>query len=119
MSIQLELSKLPQDSRVDVNIHVTASLTVSAQEARRRVSRLVISEVGNLLYAGEPSLSIGERIHWRVPVVLAYPDLGEVGEVGALDVDVETGAILATADQLTAIFDYALYLAERSAAGPT
>ena len=116
MSTQLELSKLPQDSRVDVNIHVTASLNVSAKGARRRVSRLVVSEVGNLLYAGEPSLSIGERIRWRVPVVLAYPDQGEIGEVGALEVDVETGAVLTTPEQLTAISDYALYLAERSSA---
>lgn len=117
MTVQLDLSSLPQSSQVDVNIHVSASLRVTAAEARRRVSRLVISEIGNLLYGGEPSLVVGERICWRVPVVLSYPDSGPVGQVGTLDVDVDTGAVLAIPGQLTDISNYAIFLAQRSAAG--
>jgi hypothetical protein len=58
---------LARSGRVEVNIRVNADVHVTATMARRRVSRLVISEVGNLLYGGEPSLVIGERICWRVP----------------------------------------------------
>ena len=76
----------------------------------------MVSEIGNLLYAGEPTLAVGERILWRVPVLLAYPDSGPVGQAGTLDVDVETGAVLGNQEQLTAIADYAFFLAERSAA---
>jgi hypothetical protein len=82
--------------------------------ARRRVSRLVISEIGNLLYGGDPSLVVGERICWRVPVLLAYPDTGLVGQAGTLDVDVETGEVLITPEQLTEISDHAHYLAQRT-----
>jgi CO/xanthine dehydrogenase Mo-binding subunit len=56
----------------------------------------VISEIGNLLYGGEPTLAVGERICWHVPVLLAYPDSGPVGQVGILDVDVETGVVRVT-----------------------
>jgi len=48
---------------MSADIHITATV------ARRRVSRLVISEIGNLLYGGAPSLFVGERICWRVPVL--------------------------------------------------
>ncbi|MBK8050800.1 MAG: hypothetical protein IPK16_29065 [Anaerolineales bacterium] len=115
MAVQLDLSNMPQSAQLEVSIHLSAPLRVTAAEARRRVSRLVISEVGNLLYGGEPTLAIGERICWHVPVLLGYPDVGVVGQVGVLDVDVETGAVLVTPEQLTALFDYALYLAERTA----
>jgi hypothetical protein len=115
MAVELDLSHIPQTAQLEVNIHLSAPLRVTAAEARRRVSRLVISEIGNLLYGGEPTLAVGERICWHVPVLLAYPDSGPVGQVGVLDVDVETGAVLTTPEQLAALSDYALYLAERTA----
>jgi hypothetical protein len=100
--------------RLQIDIPLSAPLHVTAVEARRLVSRLVISEIGNLLYGGEPTLAVGERIWWRVPVLLAYPDRGLAGQVGILDVDVETGAVLATPEQLAALAEHAFYLAERT-----
>lgn len=114
MSVQMDALTLARSGRVEVNIRLQADIQVTASMARRRVSRLVISEIGNLLYGGEPSLSIGERICWRVPVLLAYPDTGPVGQVGTLDVDVETGEVLATSEQLAQVTDYAHYLAQRT-----
>jgi len=114
MSVQMDTLTLARSGRVEVNIRVNADAHVTATMARRRVSRLVISEVGNLLYGGEPSLVIGERICWRVPVLLAYPDTGPVGQVGALDVDVETGEVLVTPQHLDEIREYAHYLAQRT-----
>jgi hypothetical protein len=115
MDAQLDALTLPHSSRVEVSINISADVHVTATVARRRVSRLVISEIGNLLYGGEPSLVIGERICWRVPVLLAYPDTGPVGQAGTLDVDVETGEVLVTPEQLAEITDYAHYLAQRTA----
>jgi hypothetical protein len=31
---------------------------------------------------------------WRVPVILAYPQIGSLGKVGEVEVDVEIGTIL-------------------------
>lgn len=115
MNVQLTQSILPQHGRVEINIQVSAEIQVSAAMARRRVSRLVVSEIGNLLYGGEPSLHVAEQISWRVPVILAYPDTGPVGQVGTLDVDIETGQVLATETAIQEIRDYAAYLAQRTA----
>ncbi|HKZ86875.1 MAG TPA: hypothetical protein VJ793_24885 [Anaerolineae bacterium] len=114
MNIQLEGMSLPGSGRVEVDIRVSADLHITATTARRRVSRMVISEIGNLLHGGEPSLVMGERIRWRVPIILAYPDIGPVGQVGALDVDVETGEVLASPEQLDEIRAYAQYAAQHT-----
>lgn len=118
MSVQLDGIVLPRAGRVDVAIHVSADIQITASTARRRVSRLVISEIGNLLYGGEPTLSVGERLRWRVPILLAYPDTGPLGSVGDLDVDVETGEVLATPDHLAEIKAYAQLVAQRATARP-
>ena len=114
MSVQLDQVALARSGQVEVNIRLHADIHVTASMAQRRVSRLVISELGNLLYGGEPTLVVGERICWRVPVMLAYPDAGPVGQAGTLDVDVETGEVLATPERLAEITDYAHYLAQRT-----
>jgi hypothetical protein len=114
MAVQIDSRSLPQSGRVDIRIHVSAEMQITAAVARRRVSRLVISEIGNLLHGGEPALVVGERMVWRVPVVLAYPDRGPVGQAGTLDVDVETGEILVTPHQVEEIRQYAHFLAQRT-----
>ena len=114
MPVQLDMARWPQASQLEVDIHLSAPLRVTAAEARKRVSKLVISEIGNLLYGGEPTLTIADRICWRVPVLLAFPDSGVVGQAGALDVDVETGAVLTTDEQLSHLSNYAAYHAERT-----
>ena len=114
MSVQVDQMASARSSQVEVNIRLQANIHVTASMAQRRVSRLVISEIGNLLYGGEPSLVVGERICWRVPVMLAYPGTGPVGQAGTLDVDVETGEVLATPERLAEITDYAHYLAQRT-----
>lgn len=117
MAVQIDLSRIPPAAQLEVNIHLSSSLHVSAAEARRRASRLVASEIGNLLFGGEPTLSVGERICWSVPILLAFPDSGLIGQVGAVDVDTETGAVLTSATQLEEIATYAVFVAERATSG--
>lgn len=65
-----------------------------AQTAQRQVTKLLLDQVGNLLYGERPSLVADERLLWRVPVWLALPTTRPLGQVGILDVDKETGEIL-------------------------
>ena len=116
MTVQVDTLTLPRSGRLEMNVHLSADIHITAAMAQRRVSRLAISEIGNLLYGAEPSLIVGKRICWRVPVMLAYPDTGPVGPVGALDVDIETGEILVSSEKLTEMTDYAHYLAQRTPA---
>lgn len=118
MNVQIDDMSLPRSGRVEININLSADVQVTAKTAQQRVSRLVIGEIGNLLYGGKPSLVMGERICWRVPIFLAYPDTGPVGQVGTLDVDVETAEVLATEAQLAEIEEYAHHVAKRSAVTP-
>ena len=76
------------------SFHAMATLS-DAAEARRQVNRQVVTELGAGLSARDPKLVIaGEQIIWRVPIVLSLPDLGDLGQVGTVDVDARTGDLL-------------------------
>jgi len=63
----------------------------------------VLSEISYMMHAGTPMLVLAERMCWRVPVILALTSRGDVGEVGAIDVDVETGQMHVTAQLIVEI----------------
>lgn len=109
--------KLTKGKLIRLNIEETAP-QITATTARQRVNRFVISEIGNLLYSGEPSLILAEHLYWQVPILLAYPETGPVGQVGSLAVDAQTGEVVVDDKKITEITDYARYLAQRTAVSP-
>ena len=80
----------------------------TAVSARRKVNAFLATHVGNLLLAGEPTLSITERIVWRVPVDVTDPVNGRLGLVGEVDVDVDSGELLLTSAQISQLEQDAL-----------
>ena len=105
------VEQLPEAGHLQVTIQASANLNYSAKAAQRIAGRFVADEIGYLLRSSEANLVVTERIYWRVPITLALPDRGLVGTVGSLDVDVETGQLLVTPEQITEITRYAEYLA--------
>ena len=103
MRAELEEIALPAPSEVKIELSLTAQVNVTDFTAQRKVSKLLLDEVGNLLYGERPSLVVGRQLLWRVPVWLALPTTGPVGQVGVLDVDVQTGEILFTQHVLNEI----------------
>ena len=94
-AIRLDAGSVPQTAPIQLNVHVVATLNISADEARRRVNRQVVSELGIGLIARTPEVVIaGEQIVWRVPIVLSLPGLGDLGQVGVVDVDARSGDVL-------------------------
>jgi hypothetical protein len=92
-----DLTSVSETVPIDLRFHVIATLNVDAVTARRQVNRQVVVELGTGLIAQVPELVIGDtNIVWRVPIVLSLPDLGDLGQVGTVDVDAETGEILMT-----------------------
>ncbi len=89
MTVNVE--SLPAQGRLELEIKVTADVNVSAFSARQKVNSFVLSDISYMMHAGEPQLVIGDRICWRVPVILSSTSRGDMGEVGAISVDVETG----------------------------
>jgi len=81
--------------QLDITVTVRARIEVDAETAQRKVTGWLVSEVGNLLVGDTPALVIAERAVWRVPVLLTSPSRGVIGVVGAVDVDAQSGQVLA------------------------
>ncbi len=92
-SKQPKSAKLPKSKqKVTFKVEVKGELNITAFVARQRVTRYVAMYIGNLLHAGEPDLLVGEGLlEWDVPVVYSLPDLGTLGTVGHILVDVQNG----------------------------
>ena len=91
MTILLEQCDLPERGVVEINVQQTFEIRVTAEEARCQVHLWLLDEVSCMMGAELPSLVIGDRIVWRVPVHFSAPPIGIVGTVGMVDVDVQTG----------------------------
>ena len=89
-------------------------MTLSAFAARRKVTGFVADEISTQLHGGDPVLVVGDRIRWRVPIWLSLPPTGDLGEAGALEVDVETGQLEITEALIQEITQRADKLARRS-----
>ncbi len=90
------MEALPQIGRLEVEIKVTANMNISAYAARQKVNGFVLGEISYMMHAGDPTLVLDEYVRWRVPVILSLTSRGDVGEVGAIEVDVETGHLHVT-----------------------
>ncbi len=87
---------------------VAITVQISAEEARRLVNREIIPELGTGLGAKKPDLLLrGEQIIWRVPIVLSLAQLGDLGEVGIIEVDAQTGSILTNGSHYERILQHA------------
>ena len=113
MSVKVE-SLTPSSGQLSINIQLSATVNVTAFSARQKVTGFVADEISTNMHAGEPTLVVGERICWRVPVILSMPPSGDRGEVGTVDVDVETGQLQITPKLIQEIERRAEYLATRS-----
>ena len=88
---------------VDINLRVSGEIVVGSLAARQKVNRFVVSQIGNLCSAGEPELLVADSFLWRVPVLLTNPASGELGQVGEITVDAQTGEIHADEATITSI----------------
>ncbi len=115
MTIAIESLPKPRSGRLDIDIRLSCEVNYTAIAARRRVSGYVASNVSVLMGGEDPTLVLADRIVWRVPIVLTMPGHGVLGRVGEIDVDVETGEVLATEAILSRIKQYAAQLAAGAA----
>jgi hypothetical protein len=90
-------------------------MDISALVARQKVTGFVADEISTQLHGKEPTLVVAERIRWRVRVCLPLPPTGDLGEVGTIGVDVETGQLEITEALIQEITLRAAELASRSA----
>jgi hypothetical protein len=119
-TVSVDIGSIPRAAPIHLSFHVVTTLNVTAEEARRQVNCQVVTELGTGLIARVPELVIaGEQIVWRVPIVLSLPDLGDLGQVGTVDVDARTGDLLISTAAQEGIIQRArqLWWAARAGAG--
>lgn len=103
--------------QVRVDIRIQADLNVSAFVARQKVTGYVVDNISDHMGGDEPSLIIeADRFLWRVPIQLAVLPEGRLGQVGAIDVDAQSGQLQITSSLVENIRRNAQALVERSAA---
>jgi hypothetical protein len=78
MTVTLEA--IPKTGHLEIDIKVSANVNVSAFTARQKANNFILSEISYMMHAGEPTLVLGERIYWRVPIILSLTSRGDVGE---------------------------------------
>lgn len=84
----------PEEGPLVVHAQFNGEIAVSPDVARRRASGYLAREVALFLAAGEPVLHLGDCPCWRVPAVLRLRGVGELVDVGVIDVDARTGQVL-------------------------
>jgi hypothetical protein len=112
------VESLPKTGRLEVDIKVTADVNISAYAARQKVNGFVLSDISYMMHAGDPTLVLAKHICWRVPVILSLTSRGDVGKVGTIDVDVETGQMHVTPQLIAEINARAEGLALSAAPAP-
>ncbi|MFN8469191.1 MAG: hypothetical protein U0X20_26785 [Caldilineaceae bacterium] len=117
MAVELERVVLPEYADVKIEVSVSARINITDVAAQRKVSRLLLDLVGTQLYGESPSLVVGQRLVWRVPVWLGLPPTGAIGQVGTLDVDTQTGEVLYTQQLLDELAERGDALAQRTTPG--
>ena len=110
MSVEVH-TLTPQAGQLAIDIRLSATVNVTEFSARQKVTGFVADAISTNMHGGEPRLVVGERICWRVPVILSMPPTGDRGEVGAIDVDIETGQLMITRALIKEIERRAEYLA--------
>jgi hypothetical protein len=119
MEIEMTDISLPEQAEVKIEVSITSKINVTAIVAQRKVSKLVLDQVSNLLYGKHPTLVAGERLLWRVPIWFGLPTTGPLGQVGTIDVDTQSGEILYSQRTLDEIAGHAHELAQRNASAST
>ena len=112
-------SKLPiKTGQVKITIQAQVDMNITPFAARQKVGGFLCDQVSHLMHGDEPQLFISDRVYWRVPIIFTLPAHGPLGQVGHMDVDVETGQIMVTSQAIAEMQHHAEALATR-ASSPT
>lgn len=105
MAILLENYPL-SSARGHLEFLVTLDVSVTAEEAKRKVDFWLHDEVSMQLNAEWPTLVVGDKTVWHVPAHFSLPRYGALGVVGTVVVDSLTGEIVAPEACRAAIVQY-------------
>ncbi|MBI4670215.1 MAG: hypothetical protein HY741_00925 [Chloroflexi bacterium] len=89
-------------------------IAVSPIIATRRVNAYLAGYVTMMTLPGAPSLVLQDKPVWRFTAYFNYPRLGEIGTLGTIEVDAQTGQVIPlTPEQISAMQERANVIATR------
>ena len=86
--------EIPKAKGVHFKVELSTEFNITPFVAKQKVNRFLALKVGDQLGAAEPELTVGQEIYWRIPVRYCLPGISELGIVGFLVIDVDTGEVL-------------------------
>ncbi len=115
--MQIEISPTVFPPQSEIKVEYSFKLNYTAHSARVKVNLVLAQELG-LFQSGEPSLIIGERPVWRVPVQFSNPSIAAT-DIGFLLVDTTSGEVLYSPETLKQFKERAHALAQHSSSSTT
>jgi hypothetical protein len=102
---------------LQLEVKLSVSLEITAEQAKRKVTRFLIDEVSLLIHPQPPLLVVSDQntIFWRFPLVFSMGHRGKLGQVGEVDVNARTGQLLLNDDLISEIKAHARILAQSTA----
>ena len=83
----------PSGGKVTLRIEISADFNISAFAARQKANRFLVMQAGDQFMAGDPEITVGPALAWRLPAQYAPSRLGVLGTVGHLLVDATNGEV--------------------------
>lgn len=75
--------------------HSVVAAKVDEDKAITEANGFILEHLPDRFCAGFPRLlSFPARLIWATPILLSYPEIGPVGEVGFIAVDAEMGSVV-------------------------
>lgn len=105
------------ETETRLEVSVSAELGVSADEARRKLTRYFMEHVTMFIGACRPAqliINAHDDMVWRFNLDFGMANTGNLGIVGQADVDALTGDILLNDEKVAEITQYADQLAQRA-----
>lgn len=113
MTILLELDSIPIQGPFEIDLKHSFEIKIAAADAQQKVAEWLANEVSHMLIAAEPTLCVGEQPTWQVPVRLAVPQIGQMIEVGLIQIDTKTGQPINLAQAKGVLLESASSLVQR------
>ena len=103
--------------KLQLEIKLSVTLGVTAEQAKRKLTRFLIDEVNLFIHPEAPLLVVTDQntIFWRFPLIFSMGHRGKLGQVGEVDVDAQTGELLLNDTLLEEIKAHARFLAQHTA----
>lgn len=102
MRVILEHVAVPETGLFDLSVKARAEMRISARRARQLVGIFTGNHLSTKIHGITPAelMLWADRVYWRVPFIFSMGLQGQIGQIGTIDVDTETGALTICGEEL-------------------